>query len=146
MNVKASDLIKSFEKKQDRKKISFDVILNRCETFIKRHVMVHNLNCFFEIPEFVIGYPLYSLEECVRYIYEKLIHNGFYVKYYFPNILYISWNKDEVTFIETVDAKATRIQNNQFKQIEYQAKKGKNVKHISEFKPCEKFKLAHIQS
>ena len=33
----------------------------------------------------------YNLSECVEYVIEKLIDNGFSVKYTEPNLLFISW-------------------------------------------------------
>ena len=47
--------------------------------------------CFFLIPEFVLGIPRYNLVNCTSYIIEKLIDNGFMIKYTHPNLLFISW-------------------------------------------------------
>ena len=72
--------------------------------------------CFFEVPEFVIGYPLYNINECVNYIHDKLTSNGFLVKYYFPNILYISWSEDEIKY-EKLMKQAQLLQHTQQQQI-----------------------------
>ena len=47
--------------------------------------------CFFLLPEFVLGVPRYDMVKCTSYVIEKLIDNGFMVKYTHPNLLFISW-------------------------------------------------------
>ena len=34
---------------------------------------------------------MYDLNECIQFVVQKLTVNGFYVKYFFPRVLYISW-------------------------------------------------------
>ena len=51
----------------------------------------NNTFCFFLIPEFLFGCPKYNMQECTTYIIEKLIDNGFHIKYTHPNLLFISW-------------------------------------------------------
>ena len=48
--------------------------------------------CWFVIPEFILGLPKYSIQLCTQYVMEKLDHNGFIIKYTYPNLLFISWN------------------------------------------------------
>lgn len=47
--------------------------------------------CFYLVPEFLIGVPLYKSADCMAYIIAKLRENGFIVKYTHPNLLFISW-------------------------------------------------------
>lgn len=91
LNVK--DVLEVQAKKQSKRSESFDHILDKCHKTIKRSIEIirNNQHCFFEVPEFLIGYPLYDLNECIQYIVQKLTDNGFYVKYFFPRVLYISW-------------------------------------------------------
>tara|TARA_B110000285_G_scaffold229069_2_gene293121 strand:- start:2606 stop:3187 length:582 start_codon:yes stop_codon:yes gene_type:complete len=46
---------------------------------------------FFLLPEFILGVPRYDMSECTSYVMEKLIDNGFMLKYTHPNLLFISW-------------------------------------------------------
>tara|TARA_B100001758_G_C18178422_1_gene488144 strand:- start:33 stop:620 length:588 start_codon:yes stop_codon:yes gene_type:complete len=46
---------------------------------------------FFLLPEFILGVPRYDMAECTSFVIEKLIDNGFMVKYTHPNLLFISW-------------------------------------------------------
>jgi hypothetical protein len=54
------------------------------------------LNCFYEVPQFVIGYPIFDLTKCIEYLKKTLEGEGFLVKYYFPKYLYISWDFEEM--------------------------------------------------
>ena len=47
---------------------------------------------FFVVPEFLLGVPKYDVGLCTSWIIEKLIDNGFHIKYTHPNLLFISWN------------------------------------------------------
>ena len=89
----ARDIIAAQAKRQNKRYESFEQILNRCHKTINKSIEVlrNNHHCFFEVPEFIIGYPLYDLNECIEYVIRKLTQEGFYVRYFFPRILYISW-------------------------------------------------------
>lgn len=82
--------------RQTRRHHCFDKILEQCHTFIRRHADKNVVFCFYEVPDFMIGYPLYDLNECITYLVEKLRAGGFLVRYFFPRILYISWNINEI--------------------------------------------------
>tara|TARA_Y100000992_G_scaffold302636_1_gene277845 strand:- start:2923 stop:3519 length:597 start_codon:yes stop_codon:yes gene_type:complete len=85
-----------YEKKQqhDLSKLNiFNKILNRIHNKIKitARQKVDEQHCWFLIPEIMIGIPKYDNAACIAYVHEKLRDNGFYVKYYHPNLLFISW-------------------------------------------------------
>lgn len=68
-------------------------ILHRAHARIKStsRMRANQKFCFFLIPEFVLGIPRYDIAACTGYIIEKLIDNGFMIKYTYPNLLFISW-------------------------------------------------------
>ena len=68
-------------------------ILSRVHTKIKLTAnSKHNDQyLFYVVPEFIFGIPRYDVNTCVSYIIEKLVENGFHVKYTHPNLLFISW-------------------------------------------------------
>ena len=41
--------------------------------------------------EFLVGTPRYDSAACIAYIMDKLLENGFIIKYTHPNLLFISW-------------------------------------------------------
>tara|TARA_Y100000389_G_scaffold58612_1_gene54593 strand:+ start:220 stop:786 length:567 start_codon:yes stop_codon:yes gene_type:complete len=83
---------KKHEIEEHRRKI-YNKILNRAHTKIKTTSRLKHQEqfCFYIVPEFMLGVPKYNLSECVGYVIEKLIDNGFSVKYTEPNLLFISW-------------------------------------------------------
>jgi len=51
-----------------------------------------NNHCFFLVPEMMFGCPKYDTQKCITFIIEKLVNNGFHLKYTHPNLIFISWN------------------------------------------------------
>ena len=47
--------------------------------------------CFFQVPSYIYGIPLYDFKQCILYLVTALNKNGFEIKYTHPNLLYISW-------------------------------------------------------
>jgi len=85
-----------YDKKQqnDLSKLNvFNKLLNRIHNKIKltSRQKIDEQHCWFVIPEVMIGVPKYDQGACIAYIYEKLRENGFYVQYYHPNLIFISW-------------------------------------------------------
>ena len=68
-------------------------LLNRAHAKIKYASRQRNSEhfCFFIVPEFLVGTPRYDSAACIAYIMDKLIENGFLIKYTHPNLLFISW-------------------------------------------------------
>lgn len=92
--VKADELIKQQKEREDRKKITF----NKIYSLVEKKIVLASAGDFYytwvQIPEFLVGLPIYSLEECQKYIRKKLKKNGFKTEFYSPNILFIQWFKD----------------------------------------------------
>ena len=86
-----------YEKKQKRdvKQISiFNKILNRIHKRIQhtaKNKQTDN-SIWFNVPEYIVGEPIYDKGECIGYLVSKLDDNGFHVKYVHPNTLFISWH------------------------------------------------------
>ena len=58
-------------------------------------VLPHSKYCFYQVPEFIIGLPLYDVKELRNYIINSLKNNGFELLYIEPNWLFIYWNIKE---------------------------------------------------
>lgn len=85
-----------YEKNQrrDLKQLSiFNKILNR----IHRRINTTSRNkrvdkyIWFTIPEYIFGEPVYDKAECIAYVVAKLEDNGFFIKFVYPNTLFVSW-------------------------------------------------------
>jgi hypothetical protein len=90
------DLHRSITEKKNRINESFEKVLKIIHKRIVSSADQRKLNCYVEVPSFVCGYPVYDYNMCIEYVFESLKKNGFYVKYYFPQYLYISWDFDEI--------------------------------------------------
>ena len=63
-------------------------ILQKCHKRIKYNSTLERTYCFFQIPEFVIGVPLYDINELRTYVMNSLGKDGFQLVYIEPN-----WSK-----------------------------------------------------
>lgn len=90
------ELHRNIKEKNDRKKDTFEKVLCFCHRRITMATENKQLRCYFEVPEYIVGYPLFDLNECIKYLLNSLQKNGFFVQYYFPKNIYISWDFDEM--------------------------------------------------
>lgn len=93
--VRAKDLLK-IQKKREKQKIElYKKVHQKVE---KKIVLSSNTNyyeCWYSVPEFIMGMPLYKLKNCIKFIVKKLEKDGFKVQVFDPNLLYISWKEEE---------------------------------------------------
>ena len=87
-----NNLYDSARKKELAKFTIFDSILKRCHNKIKSYSTNHKIECLYEIPEFVIGTPLFNRDELQEYIVSSLLKNGFIVNKHPLYYIYISWD------------------------------------------------------
>jgi len=89
--VNAIELIQKQKEIENRKYIIYQKIYNMIEKKINIASSTNNYYTWYQIPEFLIGMPKYSLDECNSYIKDNLLKNGFKVDLYNPNIILIKW-------------------------------------------------------
>jgi|TARA_Y100000389_G_C17233504_1_gene399367 hypothetical protein len=81
------------QEKTTRKFEVYQKILEKCHnkiTSTSRHS--NNMGfCFYNVPKYIFGIPLYDIKSCVMFLVSALVKNGFDVKYTHPNLLFISW-------------------------------------------------------
>ena len=90
------DINATLVKKQEQRAERFSKILESCYKKIERAVSINSTFIFFEVPELIFGFPLYNVNECIMYLKNSLEGSGFLCKYFFPNIIYVSWNAKEI--------------------------------------------------
>jgi hypothetical protein len=111
------DDIDMFNKDKIKKWIKvYEKVLGYCFRKVREHVLRDQKFCFFPVPEYLAGFPLYNITHCSCFIIKKLNQSGFKTKYIPPNVIYIYWNvKNQYDSIVTP-------QNNEIyqdKQIHY---------------------------
>ena len=113
------------KKQNDQNKLElFKKILNRIHVRIKTTAKqsAHEKFCWFVVPETIIGVPKYDQAGCIAYIMNSLQENGFNVKYFHPNTLFICWEHWVPSYIRTEIKKKTGLQVNEYGQIIEQEK------------------------
>lgn len=95
--LSAHEVNKVIENKKREKVATYETITAMCQKLIVKYAKHEKYRCFFAVPEFILGTPLYNLNAAIIYLMNKLSKNGYLVKYYFPNYLYISWSLDEIS-------------------------------------------------
>jgi hypothetical protein len=111
-----------YEKKRqiDQNKLElFKKILNRIHVRIKTTAKqnVHEKFCWFVVPEMIIGVPKYDQPGCIAYLMNVLKENGFNVRYFHPNTLFICWDHWVPSYVRSEIKKKTGVQINEYGQI-----------------------------
>ncbi len=108
--IDINELSKERKKLQKKKELIFKNILQRIYNKIK---LVNKLNnyCYYMIPKFVVGMPLFNMSKCSEYVYDRLVKQGFKVTRVQYNHFMIYWGH--------VDESSSSISNNQTNDIDY---------------------------
>ena len=111
-----------YEKKRqvDQNKLElFKKILNRIHVRIKTIAKqnIHEKFCWFVVPEIIIGIPRYDQAGCIAYLSNTLQENGFNVRYFHPNTLFICWDHWVPSYVRTEIKKKTGVQVNEYGKI-----------------------------
>jgi hypothetical protein len=97
--INLQELYSMQKKKLKNRTKCFDYIIELCHRRIRTVSSYCGQNTFYEIPGFVVGYPLYKLDECITYVVDALRKNGFLIQILPPpniGVIYISWDPREL--------------------------------------------------
>jgi len=123
-----NSLFETTNKKTLRRLETYDKILKQCHCRIKHYSKYEKTTCFFAIPEFLIGVPLYDVAELRTYMMNSLEKNGFKLMYIHPNWLMIDWSEKKKTIDNAHKAVTSKTLDKAKKKVE------------SEYKPIEEYK------
>jgi hypothetical protein len=118
-----SDLYSKKNEKNLKRLEIYDNVLVKCHNRIKYNSDLEKTYCFYQIPEFIIGTPIYDINEMRKYVINSLKNNGFKIMYIEPNWLFISW-----------------IQESNIKLVNKEYKKEKKEKEKNKYKSIDGFK------
>lgn len=117
---------KEKDKEKNRNKIFF-LISKKCFDKIKETSENNQLYCFYNIPEYIPGFPLFNMTDCVLYLLNILKEKGFICRYVDNYILYITWNvpnkkykaieENKNNSIDNLKLKYKPLENNSFKNF-----------------------------
>ena len=101
----------------------YDNVLKKLHRKIKYHADLKKTYCFFKIPGFIIGVPLYNIDKLKDYILISLDKDCFQYIYIEPNWIFISWEIKNKNNLLTLKNKKIK----------------KDYKLIDEYKPSGNF-------
>ena len=115
--IDMKELYANINAKTLRRMELYDSVLKKCHSRILYNSGLQRTYCFYQIPEFVIGTPLYNILELRNYIMNSLKTNGFDILYIEPNWLFIYWNVKSAKNL-TKNNNVTKKINNQYKSTD----------------------------
>ena len=123
--ININDLFKNKEEKEKHKEEIYDNVLKQCHRKIYRAVKLNPYSnyCFYIIPKFMYGVPLYNINKCINYLFVNLNKNGFTLNYAHPNLILITWEKKESKIKTLTDPLFLNNNNNN------------NINSIKDYKP-----------
>jgi hypothetical protein len=78
--------------KQTVKHNIYSIVLQKCvEKILYTNRHTDKTFVIFEVPMFLIGYPLYDKHSCIVYLMNQLSNNGYIVEFIEPCYIHIDW-------------------------------------------------------
>ena len=129
---------KQKDKEKNRLKI-YENISAKCFKKIKETSINEETFCFYRLPEYIPGLPLYNMTECVIFILNLLHEKGFKARYCDPHMLFISWSlpKPMLKLINNIPQK--EVKKNIIDQLNLKYKPIENYNSFNNFLPKKKF-------
>jgi hypothetical protein len=117
--IDMKELYSTINAKTLRRMELYDSVLKKCHSRILYNSGLQRTYCFYQIPEFIIGFPLYNIIELREYVMNSLKTNGFELLYVEPNWLFINWNvKGAKSLTKNNNPSKINNKNNQYKSID----------------------------
>ncbi len=91
--------------------------------------------CFFSVPIYVYGLPLFDVNNCIIFLTKKLSDNGFDIRYTHPNLLLISWYEKPKKQVSN----STYVQSYGLQKIDDLRKKALDYRPITDYQPTNNF-------
>jgi hypothetical protein len=96
LSININKLRGEVEEREKRKNKLYEKVLDICyQRIINNNQKSDNYSCTYIVPNVVFGLPLYDVNECTKFIMNKLVEKGFDIKFAFPSTLHISWIPEE---------------------------------------------------
>lgn len=115
-----NNLHNEIEKRETRKNKTYQTILEKVQyRIITVNKKSNDCYCFYIVPTFIFGVPLYDMTKCIIFVMEDLIGRGFKVNYTHPNLLYISWKEKPKQQLQPTQDKLGLIDNSMYNNTVY---------------------------
>lgn len=90
-SLSINDLYETINEKNMKRIKHFDDVLKKIHNRIKYNSRLEKTFCFYQVPEMILGVPLYNILDLREYISNSLKKDGFKYMYIDPNWFFISW-------------------------------------------------------
>lgn len=128
------DIKREYYEREKRRLNIYKKITSNCFKKIKLAVENDEFYCFYSIPEYIPGIPLFNMTDCVLFMLNELKSKGFISRYVHPFMLYINWNVNKpvlrITETPTIQSKPS---NNLLDNLNLK------VKSVESYKPSNNF-------
>lgn len=111
-SLNVNDIQKKQLEKRKKRLYIYNKLLENTFKRIKSASDKDELFCVYQCPEYIPGYPIYNLTECIIHILKNLKERGFNCRYIHPFVIFISWNGPKnnlLTYEEEVNDEPRRI-------------------------------------
>jgi hypothetical protein len=129
---------KQKEKERNRLKI-YENISAKCFKKIKETSLNEETFCFYKLPEYIPGLPLYNMTECVIFMLNLLHEKGFKARYCDPYMLFISWSLPKPTLKLINNIPQKEVKKNIIDELNLKYKPIENYNSFNNFLPKKKF-------
>jgi len=136
-----NEIHKNQKEKESRRLKIYENISNKCFKKIKETANNEQTYCFFQMPEYMPGYPIYNMTECTMFILNLLHEKGFKARYCDSFIIFISWNlpKANLRLIENRQEPKVEKSSNVINELNLKYKPIESYKSFENFIPKKKF-------
>jgi hypothetical protein len=133
------DIHKKQKEKENNRLTIYKNITSKCFKKIKESSLNEETFCFFQIPEYIPGLPIYNMTECIIFILNMLKDKGFNARYCDNFIIFISWSlpKPNLKLIEA--PKQIIEKKNIISDLNLKYKPIENYRSINNFFPKKQF-------
>jgi hypothetical protein len=134
-SLNINDLYGTIHEKNIKRLEHFDSILQKIHSRIRTNAGKEQTHCFYQVPEFIIGVPLYNVMDLRRYLINSLEKNGFKLLYMDPNWLFISWEVKQPTVTDTLKKQKSdgkKLKSQEFKTIDDYKPNGNFVYNLND--------------
>ena len=100
-SLKVADLFSKRQQRDTSRLKAYNEILKLIHKKISTasEIQDHPSNITYTVPPFILGLPKLDLEDCIVYLVHILRQGGFHVRYTYPNLLAVSWQHHEYTYL-----------------------------------------------
>ncbi len=121
--INIDDLHREQDRREDNKMEIYNTILEMVHQKIKFTSKISKDKfCFYSVPTYVYGLPLFDINNCIIFLTKKLTDNGFDIRYTHPNLLLISWiekPKKNTSSSNMMGSSLQRLQEVRRKALDY---------------------------